>query len=130
MFPHNEPFHFYHVNNKDIETYVAIVVAAQKELLKEFPGLEFHVIYWQDKENEKQDRMILESFQKEGIKVHLITDILPDYYKRRFDYAISVFDPHPNLMANKYIANYVIRHILGIKNKDLSIRTGVVEMKG
>ena len=98
-----------HVDEGDVERYVAIVVAAKNALLKEFPGIEFHVIYWDfDKEH---DPMILERFQQEGIKVHLISKIL-QYPATYNHYVISAFERHPNSTANKCIATYIVENIL------------------
>jgi hypothetical protein len=102
-----------YINKNDIKRYIAIVVAAQQELLEKYPGLGFYVIYW-DYRN-KNDKRILELFQKEGIKVHLISDILPEFHKRESDY--HLLDGHPNFIANKYIANYIIQNILHNPNK-------------
>jgi len=99
------------VSKKDIDRYIAIVIASKNELQKEFSGLEFHIIYWNYNED-KTDKGIVERLQKEAVNVHLISDILPDFNKKKSDYQIGVSDQHPNFMANKYIANYIVRNIL------------------
>jgi len=97
------------INKKDIETYIAIVVAAKNELQRQYPGLEFHVIYW-GPDGEK-DRMILDRFRQEGIKIHLMKDILlPKTDDWTAEFLAS--DGHPNFNANKTFADYIIRHIL------------------
>ena len=97
------------VNKKDIETYIAIVIAAKNELQKKFPGLEFHVIYWET--DEKKDQMILEGFQKEGIKIHLLSDILLRKSNNwKSDYLTA--DGHPNFTANKTFADYIVRNVM------------------
>jgi len=37
---------------------------------------------------------------------------LPEFKKRASGYYISDTEHHPNLTANKYIANYIIQNIL------------------
>lgn len=99
---------------------IAIVIAAQRALLNKYPGIEFHFIYWDN--GTDQDKTIENQLQQKGIKVHLISDILPDIHKRRLNYAISEFDHHPNLKANKCIAHYIIRNILHESDRSADLK--------
>jgi hypothetical protein len=101
-----------HHSAKDIALYVAIVDTARKKLIEQFPGIEFHVIYWTTSPEDKLDAMILEEFHQKGITVHRIEDILPGYFENRRAYQIDEHEKHPNLNANKHIAEYVVRNIL------------------
>ena len=44
--------------------------------------------------------------------MHLITKILPEYEKTRLDYVISPYDGHPNALAHRLIAEYIIKNIV------------------
>lgn len=101
-------------NRKDIDRYIAIVVAARDELQRRFPGLEFDIIYWNDwsgGNGTEQDREIIERFREDGIKVYLISDILPgiNTYPNLFSIPL---DGHPSYYANKRLANYITQNIL------------------
>ena len=101
---------------KDLKTYLAIILSAKEALQDKFPGLEFHVVYWgaRDSHNKKhveRDEDLLERFQRAGITVHQIKDILPGYQQDPGQYAISRYDSHPNFKANQYIADYIVQHI-------------------
>ncbi len=106
------------VTKGDVERYLAIVLASKNDLLKRYPGLEFHVIFWDYKAMKgspelnwgvPQEIPVLEGLQQEGIRVHRVSDILPGY-ERYNDYHLP--DGHPNAAANKYIADYITQHIL------------------
>ena len=98
----------------DVERYMAIVIAAKDKLQQKYPGLEFDIIYWNDWSGgyvTELDRKITERFKNEGIKVHLVSEILPDFNKHCSYYTIPS-DGHPNSLANKYLANYIVQNIV------------------
>jgi hypothetical protein len=49
-----------------------------------------------------------------GIRVHLMSEILPNYQVDDLNegYRLHRADPHPNAVANDLIADYVVREIL------------------
>jgi len=100
-------------SEKDIDRYVAIIKAAKNELQRKFPGLEFYVIYWSWDYSTAQDRRIVERLHHAGIEVYYITDILPDFKENPGNYTIPI-DGHPNLVANRTIANYIVQHFLQV----------------
>jgi hypothetical protein len=76
-----------------------------------YPGCEFHVIFWDDK-NFKDYKEVLEELKRKKIRVHLITDILSDFYGKQSEYRISKYDRHPTPLAHEIIAEYVARKVI------------------
>jgi hypothetical protein len=54
---------------------------------------------------------MLEGLVKAGIRVHLISNILPGYIDKPGMYAIHAHEPHPNPLAHDLIARYVVTDI-------------------
>lgn len=105
----------YHLNKKDIDLYTSIVVESKRKLVKKYPGLEFHILYWTSWSGKEKtmDEVILERFRQEGIKIHMVKEnILPGYFKSPFKYQISIHNVHPNFLTNKYLADYIVQNIL------------------
>jgi len=101
------------VTAADLSLYFAIVRRSQELLTTEYPGLRFDVILWPDfvpVERPVYDSMKAE-FIKLGIPVHLVTDILPDYNANPEKYMIDPADGHPNALANRILAEYILSRI-------------------
>ena len=96
---------------KDIDRFVAIVNSTRHIFETRYSGSQFHVILWPS-ENKKLSSKLAKTIQKQDLRVHLITEILPQYEKLRLDYAISPYDAHPNPLAHEMIAEYVNNNIL------------------
>jgi hypothetical protein len=86
----------------DVDMYVEIVDKARRILESSYPGLEFHVIFW-DKEGEETSEYILRSLLDRGTRIHLISDIFPGY-----DYGTM-----KSSLGPEYMVNDVTWHING-----------------
>ncbi len=104
------------VRKEDVRLFVGIISEARQLVLKKFPGCQFHVLLWPWRPQLRTYTEVLEGLKNAGVRVHLIHDILPDYTNDPVKYEISPFDHHPNTSANKIIAEYVVKEILGMKN--------------
>jgi len=92
------------------------MINVSKEMAqKEFKSAEFHVLLWPDNDANLY-QTVLGELRKKNIHVHLITDILENYQKVQTHYEIS-HDGHPNALARRKIAEYVIDEILNNKTK-------------
>lgn len=102
-------FHSNHVN-----LFIEIVNASRHILETRYPGCRFHVIFWDDKKHPNNTE-VLEKLNKKGIRVHLLSDILPDFDidSRRSKYRIDIYERHPSSLAYEKIAGYVADKIIG-----------------
>ncbi len=105
---------YYHFTNKGIDLYLAVVIESKRKLLQKYPGMEFHVLYWISRAGTRKtlDEYIVSKFREEGIKVHLVEDILPGFFTDGLKYQISANEPHPSFLANRMLADYVVQNIL------------------
>ncbi len=106
--------HRYYLTRRDVELFTAIIIKSKRELMKRYPDMEFHVLYWITRRGLTRtiDELILDRFQKEGIVVHNVEKILPDFFEEGLKYQISTNDPHPSFLANRMLADYVVKNIL------------------
>jgi len=95
-----------YVYKNNIDLFVEIVSASERIMETQYPESEFHLILWKNKKAELSRKL-----EKRGIRVHYIGDILPGYPEERAKYIIKK-DGHPNVLANKLIAEYIINKII------------------
>jgi len=100
-------------SKEDIDRFIGIVTAARNIFEIRYPGSEFHVILWGTKDNKDVIRTLERMLRKEKIRLHLIGDILPDFTEHQLKYIISPHDSHPNSLAYRLMAEYVVERILG-----------------
>lgn len=103
----------------DVRLYMAVVGRAREILLADYPGLEFHVIFWPSHfiEYRALYREMFEGFCKLDVPVHRVEDILPGYNvevptTNQTRYLLAPTDGHPNALANRLLAEYVVHRIL------------------
>lgn len=101
-------------NEYDLNRYIKIVVRARDLFESQYPGSEFHVLFWNLKDVFNNDEVIdkiLTAFAENNIRIHMIKDILPGYYQNNPYYQIA-FDSHPTPYANNLLAEYVLTNIV------------------
>jgi hypothetical protein len=96
---------------RDFDRFAEVVRAARDLLVNRHPDVEFHALLWDKRW--KQDAEYWEGLQRRGIRVHFVSDAIPDLRQAAGRYAVSPHDGHPNRAANERIAAYVAREILG-----------------
>jgi hypothetical protein len=99
----------FHAGPRDFELFHGIVAASRDYVEQHWPGAEFHVLLWN--KPWKNDPVYWEGLERRGIRVHPISEILPNYPEDRERYGIPN-DGHPNRLANGHIARSVVREIL------------------
>ena len=100
------------ITRNAVDLLAAIVARSAQHVESAYPGSEFHVVFWD--QQQRTSRAIVSALEAKGIRVHRVSDMLPDYYDRYSDYVLDeVFDLHPNQRAHELIAGYVSTEIVG-----------------
>ncbi len=104
------------INENDIDLYLAVVKTARDQLIRDFPGVRFQVLFWDSKAwSQEQEHLISrlkEGFEKSGVQFHPMSQILPEFLKDQSVYELNAHDHHPNGTTHKLIAKYIARNIL------------------
>jgi hypothetical protein len=101
------------VSEDDVHRMLAIVRRSRDLLAAEYPGIKFHVILWPDWNKDGViHRELQDGFRQLNIPVHLVEDILPDHSLASTKYVLSSHDNHPNALADRLLANYVLTKIV------------------
>lgn len=105
------------ITEDDIRLYLATVRRSQELLEAEYPGIQFKVILWPNAgahETTLQRNTYNElqaGFNRLGIPVLRAEDILPNFKANESKFTLSAVDPHPNALANRLLANYLLNEI-------------------
>jgi hypothetical protein len=102
---------------EDRDLYLAIVDASRRYVEGTYPGCEFHVIFWDNMAGEDTAT----DLEARGVRVHRITEIIPDIGEDTLRYWLHELDPHPNAAALDRIARYVVESI--VSNDSLAGRS-------
>jgi hypothetical protein len=102
------------VTEDDVRLYFAVVRRSQNLLMAQYPGIQFRVILWPN-QNGPQQRWVYEKmqdgFRQIGIPFDRVEDILPGYARNRSPYILGSADHHPNALADRLIAQHILREI-------------------
>lgn len=95
-----------------IDLYIEIVHESRQIVRSKYPCAKLHVLWWD--EDDIDNRAVSDGLKQDGVDVHLISDILPNYEVDDLNetYRLHETDNHPNALANELIAEYVVRDIL------------------
>jgi hypothetical protein len=100
------------ITDDDIRLYLAVIRRTQELIKIKYPGIEFRVILWPGQSGSVAQQSayekIRDGFLRMGIPVDLVEDILPGYNTDREKFQISSTDTHPNALANRLLAQYVV----------------------
>jgi hypothetical protein len=96
----------------DIELLLEIVAASRLELLQDHPGAKFEIIFWDRHPEDETYKKMKSGFEARSIKVHLVSDILPEFPEELAKYEISRFDTHPSPLAHRLIGAYVVEELI------------------
>lgn len=94
----------------ELELTTAIIERSAAEVARQFPGCEFHVLYWHE-HPEILSIPLLNVLKKTGLKIHVVEDFAPELEIRTSRYRIPD-DYHPSAAAYTRLADYVCREIL------------------
>jgi hypothetical protein len=100
------------VTAEDIALFAAIVKTAKQAASRIYPGVTFHVLFWDYDDDAVVGGLALSQLQAQGVIVHPISTILPGFPAARSRYEISPYDRHPNALAHARIADYVVQRLV------------------
>jgi hypothetical protein len=100
----------YRITDDDIRLYFAVVRRSQELLSAQYPGIQFRVILWPVRNDPTYEKM-RDGFLQMGIPLDLVEDILPGFKTDRSPFILSSADHHPNALADRLIAQYVLNKI-------------------
>lgn len=98
----------YLIPKSAVELTAGIVAQSATEVNRQFPGCEFHVLYWNSQRNAKTSDL-QQAMQRYGLKVHLVEQLDPELAERRFRIP---GDGHPTAEAYARLAQGVATAIL------------------
>jgi hypothetical protein len=98
------------VTDADIALLTAIVDSSRRLVERRYAGNEFHVLVWDD--NSRLSAELVAGLKEKGIRVHLVSEILPGFSDKPQQYVLSEQDGHPNRQAHESIADYVSEQII------------------
>lgn len=105
----------------EIQTFAAVVEKSKNLLAKKYPGIEFHIIFWnvEDDNYGNEDKLsndIMGALEKREIIIHKLSDILKDDFWTTNDNPYRIpHDGHPTPLMHKIMAEYIVNKIIGIK---------------
>ena len=99
----------------DINTFAGVAHKSKNLLAEKYPGIEFHVIFWDEKDSD-YSKDIMEAFEDKDIKTHKVSNILEDdFWTDEASLYRVPHDGHPSPLMHKIIATYVVKEIVGRK---------------
>jgi hypothetical protein len=100
------------ITDDDIRLYLAVIRRSQELITTQYPGIEFRILLWPGQVGSAAQRStyekIRDGFLRIGIPVDLVEDILPGYNTDPEKFQLSSVDTHPNALANRLLAQYVV----------------------
>jgi hypothetical protein len=64
---------------------------------------------------------IIKQLSSNNLKIHLIGDMIPDYFKNVTKYVIRYpNEMHPNYVCTKKVADYILNHIIQMPMANLN----------
>jgi hypothetical protein len=113
------------ITESDIDLFVAMVDRSKQILERKYPGIGFHVIFWNVGDGgawqfggDRSD-LVTAKLMARNISVHPVSNILLDYEKNKLRFEIDKYDGHPSPLAHDLIAEYVVKQILRLNDARL-----------
>jgi hypothetical protein len=100
------------VSADDLRLMLGIVRSAKEQLAHGYPGIQFHVILWMNRDEERPAyKELRRGLSEMNIPLHLVEEILPGYRPGASKYVLSAIDRHPSALTNRMLAAYVVNRI-------------------
>ena len=100
------------VNDDDIDVFLRIVNSSRQIIESRYAGASFHIVFWDFSGENPIESKVIEGLRQQGIPVHLISTILPEYRGHEERFKIHHADGHPNPLAHDLVADYVVKRII------------------
>ena len=92
---------------------MSVVRSSGEQLAQQYPGIQFQVILWINRETDKTVYDELRrGLDQMKIPTHLVEEILPDYRLGASEYVLSGIDRHPTALTDRLLAAYVVNRIV------------------
>jgi hypothetical protein len=95
----------------DVRLLLAIVAKSRDLLQAEYPGIQFRVLLWRFNYEEWIYQELKAGFAKINVPVDLVESILPDYDAAPNQYLLDPVDGHPNALADRLLAKYLVANV-------------------
>ncbi len=100
------------ITDDDIRLYLAMIRRSQELITTQYQGIQFRIILWPGQRGSVAQQStyekIRDGFSRMGIPVDLVDDILPGYNTGWEEFQLSSRDTHPNALANRLLAQYLV----------------------
>jgi hypothetical protein len=101
------------VSDDDVRLTLAIVRRSRDLLAADYPDIKFNMILWEVGEADHPVyQEMLDGFRKLDIPTHPVWEILPGFTLGFSKYSLGSYDWHPNALADRLLANYVLTKIV------------------
>lgn len=103
------------ITDEDIRLYLAVVRQSRDLLTAQYPDIQFEVILWPNQDVPQQRaayEKIQQGLRQMDIPFVRVEDILPGYQADRSPYILSPTDHHPNALADRMLAQYVVTRLI------------------
>jgi len=98
-------------NSTDLQLFLAVVRSSVHLAQRRYPNSDFYVLLWDGRIDERL-AVIEKELRSAGISVRRVSEAIPDLTPHWTHYILSVQDPHPNVLQNELIANYLVHDVL------------------
>jgi hypothetical protein len=101
-------------SRNDTRLMLAIVRRSRDLLSSEYPGIQFYVILGVPVKGTDAEIYgdLVEGFRQMGVQVDKEQDMLPELVSNPRKYALSPYDSHPNALADRLLAAYIVTHMI------------------
>ena len=102
------------ITEDDIRLYFAVVRRSQELLKAQYPNLQFRVLLWPPvipAERVAYEKL-RDGYRQMRIPLDLVENALPDYGTDELKYVLNSTDRHPNALANRLLAEYILNKIV------------------
>jgi hypothetical protein len=113
------------VSHDDIRLALAIIGRSRQLLMEQYPGLQFHVLLWEVWEPDHNIYQELrDGLRNMGISTHSVWNVLPEFHFRFSKYSLGATDWHPNALADRLLANYLLTKVVANSGSMTHTATG------
>lgn len=95
----------------ELDLYLGIVKESARLAAQRYPGSLFQVLLWDGRDDERL-AVIERELASADIRVHRITQAIPDFTGNASRYLLSPYDGHPNSVMHERLAGYVVDAML------------------
>lgn len=94
------------LNAADLALYISVVRESARIVRERYAGSRFEVILWDGRDDSRLET-IERALQADGVRVHRLTRIIPDFAQNASAYLLAPRDGHPNPAVHRRLAEYI-----------------------